>query len=157
MVANSFWNHQNEDDRKRFVLLMAPLVAASRTKSFTRYEAIAYMTSMQDTPEAILQEAVQNLLAAGVTWMPRPGDLKTECAKVMATKRQLAYQKSLPGVCPICGREKDFTGARFKEVSINGVTRMVKCDCVRAALEAANNVGLAIALPPANPSDSDGV
>lgn len=135
MADQIFWRRDNEDDRKRFALLMAPLIGASRTKSFTRHEGTAYILSMQDVPPAILEAAVEQLVREGVTWMPKPGDLKKTCAEVMAAKRKSAAAMHLDG----CEHSSHF-------IEIDG--RMQRCPCWKRAQEAMANVGQAIALPP---------
>lgn len=155
MADQVFWRRDNEDDRKKFALILAPLVGASRTKSFTKHEGTAYILSMQDVSPAILEDAVGALVKRGITWMPKPGDLKAECAKVMHAKRLQAHDASLPDECPTCGREKDYKGARWKEITINGVERLVMCDCKRIALKAADRVGQALELPPSREDDRE--
>lgn len=129
-----FWRRDNEDDRKKFALLLAPLVGASRTKSFTRHEGTAYILSMQDVPPAILEDAVASLVQLGVTWMPKPGDLKAECAKVMAAKRKAAAAMHLES----CDHDSHF-------IEIDG--RNERCSCWKRAQQAMADVGQAIALP----------
>ena len=147
------WDRLNEAHRAAFARMLAPLIAASRSKDYETKEKATvqlhtWMLSMRDVSPVIIEEAIANLITAGVTWMPKPGELKAECAKVMTRKRLEAYEDSLPALCPTCHREKDYKGARWKEVSINGVDRLVQCDCRTVALEAADRVGQAIALPP---------
>ena len=155
MADQVFWNRDSEQDRMTFARALAPLVAASRTKTFTRAEATAYMLSLQDVPPTILNDAVAALLSRGVDWMPKPGDLKKECAAVMTHRRKEAYNATLPAECSTCGREKTYKGARWKEVSINGVDRLVRCDCQTVALQAADRVGQAIALPPSREDQTE--
>lgn len=135
MADQLFWNRDSEADRKRFALILAPLVGASRTKSFTRHEGTAYILSMQDVPPEILAAAVESLVKAGVTWMPKPGDLKTECAKVIAAKRKAVAAIHLDG----CDHDSHF-------IEING--RLERCPCWVRAQDAMAAVGQAIALPP---------
>jgi len=135
MADQVFWNRDNEADRKRFALILAPLVGASRTKSFTRHEGTAYILSMQDVPPAILEEAVASLVRQGVTWMPKPGDLKKECASVMAAKRKAAAALHLES----CEHSSHF-------IDVDG--RMERCPCWKRAQQAMVEVGQAIALPP---------
>jgi hypothetical protein len=130
-----FWRRDDEDDRKRFATLLLPLVGASRTKSFTRAEGTAYILSMQDVPPAILEEAVVRLVRAGVTWMPKPGDLKTECAKVMAEKRATAARLHLSE----CTHSSHW-------IEIDG--KLQRCPCWTRAQQAMLDVGHQIALPP---------
>lgn len=132
-----FWNRDSEEDRKKFALILAPLVGASRTKSFTRHEGTAYIISMQDVPPAILEAAVASLVNAGVTWMPKPGDLKAECAKVMAAKRKAAAAVHLDD----CEHSSHF---------IDGPKGLERCPCWKRAQQAMASVGQAIALPPSH-------
>lgn len=134
MADQIFWNRENESDRKKFALILAPLVGASRTKSFTRHEGTAYILSMQDVPPAILEDAVASLVRQGVTWMPKPGELKAECAKVMAKKRKAAAALHLTD----CDHASHF-------IEIDG--RNKRCPCWERAQQAMAAVGQAIALP----------
>lgn len=134
MADQIFWNRDSEQDRMTFARALAPLVAASRTKTFTRGEATAYMLSLQDVPPGILEGAIVALLASGVTWMPKPGELKAECAKVMAAKRKVAAALHLES----CDHDSHF-------IEING--RNQRCPCWERAQQAMLDVGQAIALP----------
>lgn len=136
-----FWRRDNEEDRQRFATLLLPLVGASRTKSFTRSEGTAYILSMQDVPPAILEAAVVRLVKAGVTWMPKPGELKAECAKVMSERRAAAAQLHLSE----CTHSSHW-------IEVDGA--MQRCPCWTRAQQAMLEVGQALALPPA-PSDGD--
>lgn len=143
--APTFWNRDNEEDRTKFAQLLAPLVGASRTKSFTRHEGTAYLLSMMDVPPAILEEAVVAMVRRGVTWMPKPGDLKAECVKVLDAKRAAArieFMKTCPHI-----------SGGWREVVVNGVPRMARCECWNAGKEAADRIGAALELPPAPHED----
>ena len=142
MADQIFWNRDREPDRIAFARAIAPLVAASRTKTFTRPEATAYMLSMQDVPPAILEEAVAALLQRGVDWMPKPGDLKKECAVVMATKRKAAAARHLED----CEHSSHF-------IEINGKNE--RCPCWKRAQQAMADVGQAITLPPSREDTSE--
>ena len=133
-MANQFWRRDSEDDRKKFALILAPLVGASRTKSFTRHEGTAYILSMQDVPPEILAAAVESLVQAGVTWMPKPGDLKAECAKVMAAKRKAVAAIHLEG----CDHSSHW---------IESDAGLERCPCWKRAQDAMAAVGQAIVLP----------
>lgn len=136
MADQVFWNRDREQDRAAFARVLAPLVAASRTKSFTRPEATAYMLSLQDVPPAILEGAVAALLERGVDWMPKPGDLKKECATVMAAKRKAAATVHLEG----CDHPSNWIE--------NAKGQQERCPCWKRAQDAMAAVGQAIALPP---------
>lgn len=136
------WDRMKADHRERFAVLLAPLIAASRTKDYETIEKATvqlhtWMISMREVPESILSEAIANLVNAGITWMPKPGDLKAECAKVMASKRKAASALHLNN----CEHSSHF---------IEGIGgRMERCPCWKRAQQAMLDVGQAIALPPA--------
>lgn len=156
----AFWDARSDSDHLEMATLLAPLILASQNRNFMDKQAAKAQTytwrlSLADVPKPIVAEAIAGLVAKGVTWMPKPGEVKAECAKVQERKRQQAYLAAIPEECPTCGREKAFEGARWKEVTINGVARLAPCDCRQLALQAAERAGQAIALPPA-PGDSEG-
>lgn len=134
------WDRMNSDHRARFAMLLAPLIAASRTKDYETTEKATvqlhtWMISMREVPESILSESIANLVNAGVTWMPKPGDLKAECAKVMAAKRKAAAAVHLED----CDHSSHF-------IEIDGKNE--RCPCWKRAQQAMACVGQAIALPP---------
>lgn len=88
------WNRHDEQDRVEFARFLAPLVAASRTKTFTKSEASAYLLTLMDVPRDVLAQAVTRLLQAGVTWMPRAGDIKAACCDVVDDRRRLAMKQA---------------------------------------------------------------
>lgn len=142
-----FWNSDSEEDRKRFALLLAPLVGASRTKTFTRHEGTAYLLSMQDVSPAILEEAVVVLVRRGITWMPKPGDLKAECVRILNEKRAAARLEQMKTCQHISGG--------WREVIVNGVERMERCECWTAGKAAADRIGAALELPPVSYDEAD--
>lgn len=134
------WDRLNPEHRERFGILLAPLIAASRTKDYETKEKATvqlhtWMLSMRDVPAPILEEAIANLVTAGVTWMPKPGDLKAECAKVMAAKRKLAAALHLES----CDHSSHFIE--------NEQGQLERCPCWKRAQQAMEDVGQAIALP----------
>ncbi len=130
----------NAEHRARFAVLLAPLIAASRTKDYETTEKATvqlhtWMISMSDVPESILSEAIAKMVNVGVMFMPRPGELKAACAKVMAVKRKAAAAIHLEG----CEHSSHF---------IEGKNGMQRCPCWKRAQQAMADVGQAIALPP---------
>lgn len=136
MADRIFWNRDSEADRQRFAVILAPLVGASRTKSFTRHEGTAYILSLQDVSPEILTAAVESLVRQGVTWMPKPGDLKAECAKVMAAKRKAVAAIHLES----CDHASHF-------IEDQATKRMKRCPCWDRAQAAMAAVGQPITLP----------
>ena len=139
------WDRMNTEHRARFAVLLAPLIAASRTKDYETKEKATvqlhtWMISMREVPPMIIEEAVAKLVNAGVTWMPKPGDLKAACAKVMAVKRKAAAAIHLED----CDHSSHW-------IEIDG--RLQRCPCWTRAQAAMAAVGQAIALPPASRED----
>lgn len=135
------WDRMNRDHRERFALLLAPLIAASRTKDYETTEKATvqlhtWMLSLRDVPESVLSEAIANVVNTGVTWMPKPGELKAECAKVMAAKRKAAAQMHLES----CDHSSHFIE--------NERGLLERCPCWKRAQDAMASVGQTIALPP---------
>jgi hypothetical protein len=152
MNAPQAWNRSKEHQRA-MARLLAPLVAATRPREFVSAAAatdqvIAFLVSLADVPAPVVASAVDRMLQRGAVWMPKPGELRAECAKVRDEARRRAYFASLPAVCPICDRAKDDQGPRWKTITVNGVERLTRCDCSVVAQQAALRVGDPIALPP---------
>jgi uncharacterized Zn-binding protein involved in type VI secretion len=125
-----FWNRHDEGDRVAFVQYLAPLVTASRTKTFTKAEASVYLLTLQDVPRDALALAVTRLIENGITWMPRPGDIKTVCCAVVDERRALVNvtAQKIQGDCLQCVHSKG-----WMEVTVNGIAAMDHCDCWRRA------------------------
>ena len=55
----------------------------SQNRNFIGKEAAKAQTSLRlslaDVPRPILEEAIDWLVTRGITWMPKPGDVKAEC------------------------------------------------------------------------------
>lgn len=140
------WNRHDAADRVAFAQAIQPLASASRSKGFDVHEARAYMVSLADVPRDVLTEAVDALLRAGVTWMPKPGEIKAACAGVVAAKRSAAAveARALQAECATC----DGTG--FERVTDeDGVERVKRCWCAKRAVQMVDGVGDRIALPAA--------
>lgn len=125
------------------------IFALATALSFDLDEAVigVYWHALKDVPDGLRADVLME--AGNRKWFkfPKPAELKTLAAEIVASRRDAAYRASLPATCGTCGHGKAHTGARWKEVTVNGVTRLTTCDCRTAALQAADRVGQAIALP----------
>lgn len=103
-MAEKFWDRHNEQDRATFAQFLHPLVIASRTKTFTKAEASVYLLTLQDVPREIVALGVSRLIERGITWMPKPGDIKAACCDIVDERRAEAVRKakSLYGHCDAC-------------------------------------------------------
>jgi hypothetical protein len=146
-VADKFWDRHSEADRLQFAKFLQPLVVASRTKNFTKADASVYLLTLADVPREILALGVTRLLEAGVTWMPKPGNIKAACCDVVDERRAAAARqaKALREDCPDCH------GSGWTETAAN---RVAKCTCVRRALELVQAAGEALPRP-ALPASTD--
>ena len=149
-MAEKFWNRHDAEDRLQFAKFLDPLVLASRTKNFTPSEASVYLLTLADVPREILGLGVMRLLEQGVTWMPKPGDIKAACADVVDERRKLAIAQAdaLSKDCATC------QGTKFEEVKDDqGFARLKPCWCRKRGLELIAEAGNPIqrpALPPAS-------
>ena len=139
-MAGPFWDPRSQADHEAMRDILAPLIVASRDKNFIGQDAAkaqtyAWRLSLADVPRPILKEAITRIVHRGITWMPKPGEVKDECAKVMAAKRQAAFQLLI---------EDCDHSSHFEEVD----GRLQRCACWKRAKAAADAVGQAIALPP---------
>lgn len=147
-MADAFWDRFNESDRLEFAKFLQPLVIASRTKTFTKAEASVYLLTLRDVPREILALGVTRLIEQGVTWMPKPGDIKRACCDVVDERRALAARQAqaLKQDCPDCH------GSGFRDVE--GPNQVLPCSCHRRALELVNAAGQALPRP-ALPESTD--
>ncbi len=141
------WDRTNGEHRVRFGRLLAPLIAASRTKDYESTEKATvqlhtWMFSMRDVPAPIIEEAIAHLITTGVTFMPKPGELKAACAKVMAAKRRAVAAVHLES----CDHDSHF-------IEVDG--RNDRCPCWKRAQQAMAAVGQPIALPPSREDASE--
>jgi hypothetical protein len=143
-VAEKFWDRQKQADRAEFARFMAPLVTASRTREFTTAEAIVYMMTLGDVPRDVLALGVTQLLEQGVTWMPKPGDIKNACASIVDERRATAARQAmaLTENCPDC------RGTGWADAE--GPNAVVRCNCAKRAVELVQAAGAALPrlLPP---------
>ena len=152
---DSFWT-RSVSDRAAMAALLQPLVAATRPREFVGAEnasaqVLAFVQGLEDCPHDIVAAAIGRLVTRGLTWMPKPGEVKAECAKVVAERRAEAWRTSLAEDCADCG------GQRWRPVFVNGVERLQRCDCWTAAQKATNRIGQAITLPPSREDASEPV
>lgn len=140
MTPAPFWDPRSDDDHKAMAQLLAPLIVASRDRNFidqkaAKAQTYAWRISLADVPRPIVEEAIANLVRAGINWMPKPGEVKAECAKVMATKRKLAAALHLES----CDHSSHFIE--------NEKGQLERCPCWKRAQQAMEDVGQAIQLP----------
>lgn len=122
------------------------LMALATALGFDLDEAVVgvYWHALKDLPDDL---RVETLLECGNRkWFkfPKPADVKELAAGLMDAKRKRVFFATLPpgDTCPTC------FGTRWKTVNVNGVNREDRCDCWKAAMQAMDRVGQAVALPP---------
>jgi hypothetical protein len=153
MPSTVVWDRREESHRRAFASLLAPLVVASRSKDFegerAKTQLHAWMLSLQDVTREVLAEAIDRLVTRGVTWMPKPGDVRKECADVITERRKALAPRAqaITAECDYC------QGSGFEPITVDGVDHVRPCGCrarVRALYE---GLPEPIALPPA-PEDA---
>ncbi len=100
--AAKFWDVRSEDDHQLMAALLAPMIVASRDKNFidpkaARAQTYAWRLALVNVPKGVVKEAIDRLVARGINWMPRPGEVKQECAKLGEQRRALVRQSALAG------------------------------------------------------------
>lgn len=143
-----YWNRHNNNDRRAFAELLKPLVIASRLKTsakleFTASETSTYMLTLDDVPHQILIDAISKLLRDGITWMPRPGDIKAACADVVDAARRLAQEraKEFQQNCTVCAKDG------WERLSVKGQWTVRRCECWRRGIALLDAAGTPIARP----------
>lgn len=147
----TFLDRHSDADKAAMKALLMPLVAASRSRDFVdvaaaRVQIAAFMQALSDCPRAIVQEAVAAMVSRGVVWMPKPGELKAECARIVGFKRAAVF-KEITGSCRLQADGR--CNASFFMEDEAGRSR--RCDCWTDAQRAMDRIGQPIALPPAQP------
>lgn len=137
------WDRRNEQDRAEFASLLAPLIVASRSKDFDGEKAKpqlhVWMMSLHDVPKDVLRESVERLIQRGITWMPRPGEVRTECASVVSSRRRAMAARGAAVIaeCDECH------GSTWREGADGRVSR---CDCHAHALRLQEGLPVPLAL-----------
>lgn len=140
MAAEVFWNVRSEDDHQAMAELLAPLIVASRDRSFidrqaARAQTYAWRLTLAEVPRPIVKAAITRLVARGVTWMPKPGDVKKECAAVVEeTRKQL--------------RARILADCTHSSQWVDGDRGLERCPCWKRLQTALASVDRPIELPP---------
>lgn len=140
MAAEVFWDVRDEADHELMAQLLAPLIVASRDRSFidrraAKAQTYAWRLTLAEVPKPIVAAAIDRLVARGVTWMPKPGDVKKECAAVVEEKR-----KQL--------RTQILTDCTHSSQWVDGDRGLERCPCWKRLQAALAEVERPIALPP---------
>lgn len=135
------WDRHNAAHRVEFARYLQPLVIASRCKTFTAAEASVYMLTMKDVPREVLGQSVLRLIDQGVTWMPKPGDIKRVCCDMVDERRQAAVAQS-EALMRDC---QDCFGSGW--ANAEGPNAVERCRCHARAVELVAAAGQALARP----------
>lgn len=157
-MAESRWRFDDPTHRHLFGQLLAPLIAAAgsleirnwRDEAYSRTQLRTWMLTMGDVGEPLLRQAIDRVVQTGVTWMPRPGDVKAVCCDIRDELRAEAARraKTLSVDCAQCD------GSQWVSLlDADGETEIVKrCWCFTRGLELVAEAGEPLkrpALPPA--------
>jgi hypothetical protein len=153
-VADAIWNARDPEHVRHFAAFLKPMQRASGTRrlddELVALETVqAWILTLAEVPADVLEEARRRVLAEGITWMPRPGDLKRHCAAIVEERRRAYYAGAASRIaeCPRC------FGSTWTEVEIDGVAHSVRCGCFVSVIALEANAPKAIALPAAPDDD----
>ncbi len=130
-----YWDRHSDADRTQFARFLDPLVIAAwpspemRRKHFSKVEAQVYMITLLDVPREILALGVTKLLEDGVTWMPKPGDIKAACADVVDSRRKVLAEQA-QRMLTDCG---DCQGTGWRNAE--GPNAVESCSCKKRAAQ----------------------
>lgn len=149
MASAAIWNPRNLEHLAHFSTLLKPFQRASGTRLFddqvVATEVVqAWVMSLSDVPADVLEEACARLFREGVTWMPRPGDVRRHCVAIVKERRRAlaARAKAITDECEDCH------GSLFVEITdAEGVIRMARCGCHRRGLELLSQAPAALPEP----------
>lgn len=151
-MADPRWTPRDLRHRQHFAAhVLAPLIAATRPLDLRTAETVdaaarAWILSLAEIPAAVLEAGVERLLAAGPTWMPKPGDLRRACAELVDERRRTVAPaaQALIANCIQCQGStwEDYRGE-------DGVARVRRCGCHARSLALLADLPTPIALPPA--------
>lgn len=139
MSAHTYWDVRSEADHKAMAALLAPLIVASRDRNFISVEAAkaqtyAWRLSLAEVPRPIVAEAIAAIVARGVTWMPKPGEVKAECAAIVERTRKAVRQHFLES-------------CRHSSQWIDSPKGLERCPCWKGMQKALEQVERPIELP----------
>lgn len=97
------------------------------------------MQCLEDVPRALVASAVGAIVRRGVTWMPKPGELKAECARIRRDERSAAARRHLAD-CP-------HSGHFVEVVAADGVERAERRPCWKRAQAEMDAIGAPVSAP----------
>lgn len=156
-MAEALWNARNKAHVQHFASYLKPFMrAAGSPRLFDDAEVAletvqAWILTMRDVPADVLEEARERTLAEGITWMPRPGDVKRHCVAIVGERRRAYLQRAaaLIAECEHCH------GSTYTTVTIDGVDHAARCGCHTAALEIEAQAPKALPPPRLREDDHD--
>lgn len=151
-MADRRWNARESGHRQHFIAhVLAPLIAATRPpelRAATDVEdaARAWILSLPEVPADILEAGIEALLAEGLTFMPKPGDLRRACSVLVAERRR-AVAPAAQALIADCAQCDGSTWENYR--GDDGVSRVKRCGCHSRSLALLAGLPEPIALPPA--------
>lgn len=145
-MANALWDRRNVEHQKAMIAILAPLIVASRSRDFatpelTHNQMHAWIPALQDVSGSVIEAGVDRLVSRGVTWMPKPGDLRAVCSEIVRERRAAVAKQAAEwkATCETCA------GSGLAYVTdAAGVERVTRCVCVTRGIEAVAAAGLQI-------------
>jgi hypothetical protein len=160
MKGSSIWSARDAQHQAYFAALLKPAVRASATTLFDdetvgREVVQAWIMQLHDVPRDVLEAGFARVFGQGITWMPKPGEVRAACAAVIDDRRRAvaAQARQLMEACEVC--TVDHRG--WREVTApDGIARMQRCECHKAAMLLTEAQPARLALPPAREDVTSG-
>lgn len=147
-MAEAIWNARDKAHVQHFAAYVKPFQRAAGSRLFddptVALETVqAWILTLRDVPADVLEEARERVLAEGITWMPRPGDVKRHCVAIVAERIQAkaVEAKALSEGCKLCH------GSTWRTVEIDGVDHVSRCGCHEAAMQVMGTAPKALPAP----------
>lgn len=144
----TIWKPRDPEHVRHFAAYLKPFQRASGSRLFddptvTTETVQAWILTLGDVPADVLEEARARVLAEGITWMPRPGDVKRHCVAIVGERiRAIAIEaKALTEQCERCH------GSGWTEVEIEGYARVTRCGCHAAVMQIMAGAPKALPMP----------
>lgn len=152
MTSGTLWSARNPQHQAYFASLLKPAVRASGTPLFDdatvgREVVQAWIMQLRDVPSDVLEAGFARVFGQGITWMPKPGEVRAACAAVIDERRRVvaAEARKLMDACEVC--TPDHRG--WREITgPDGIGRMHRCECHKAAMLLSDAQPARLALPP---------
>jgi hypothetical protein len=155
-MADALWSARTKAHVQHFAAYLKPFQRAAGSRLFDDTDVAletvqAWILTLRDVPADVLEEARSRVLAEGITWMPKPGDVKRHCVAIVNERRRDFLQRAAAAMaaCERCH------GSTWTEVELEGHAHVTRCGCHDEAMAIEAKAPKALAAPKAPDEDHD--